>query len=166
MIRVLLGNIFSLFSSLSGLKYIKENDKNVICKWSLIMSIFKIISMIILQAKTGVITISLNVIRAILVYKGVFNKYIVILFIVINSIVTLQVFNNLLDLTPLVGSSLNNIGFIYIQNGNIKTLRKLRFIGNLLWLNYYVYVLDFTGAIFELLYTVTNIRELLKLREA
>ena len=156
------GNIFGLFSSITGLAYFKSNNKNRICLYSIIMCIFQIISMIILNAYSGMVVVICNIFRAILTRFNKWNKYFVSIFICIILGFTIYFYDSPLDFLCVIGASLNNIGFLLMQKNNIKAFRWLRFIGNLMWIGYYLYIVNIASMCFELVYMVINLREIFK----
>ena len=61
-----------------------------------------------------------------------------------------------------MGGVINNIGFLLMQKGKLKTFRWMRFSANLMWIFYYGYILNFASMLFEIIYTIINLREIFR----
>lgn len=61
-----------------------------------------------------------------------------------------------------MGGVINNIGFLLMQKGKLKTFRWMRFSANLMWISYYGYISNFASMLFEIIYTIINLREIFR----
>lgn len=159
---LIIGNILSLIASLIGLAYYKVNDKNKICMFGILVSSINIVSMFILVAYSGLIVLSCNILRALLTRFDKWNKYWVFVVTCIVTCVTLHFYKSPLDFMSVIGSLINNIGFLLMQKGKLKTFRWMRFYASIMWISYYLYILNFASMAFEIAYTIINLRELFR----
>lgn len=49
-----------------------------------------------------------------------------------------------------------------MQKGKLKIFRWMRFCANLMWISYYGYILNFASMVFEIIYTIINLREIFR----
>ena len=159
---LIIGNILSFIASLIGLAYYKVNDKNKICMFGILVSSINIVSMFILGAYSGLIVLSCNILRALLTRFDKWNKYPVFIVTCVATCVTLHFYKSPLDFMSVIGSLINNIGFLLMQKGKLKTFRWMRFYASIMWISYYLYILNFTSMAFEIAYTIINLRELFR----
>ena len=75
---------------------------------------------------------------------------------------TIYLYKSPLDFLSIVGVVINNIGFLLMQKGKLKTFRWLRFSANLMWVSYYGYILNFASMLFKIIYTVINLKEIFR----
>lgn len=47
-----------------------------------------------------------------------------------------------------------------MQKGKLEIFRWMRFGANLMWVSYYGYILNFASMLFEIIYTIINLREI------
>lgn len=126
------------------------------------MCLFQIFSMFILGAYSGLVIVTCNIFRALLTRFNKWNKYFVILFTIIMFIFTVYFYKSPLDFLSLIGVIINNIGFLIMQKGKLKIFRRMRFCANLMWISYYGYILNFASMVFEIIYTIINLREIFR----
>ena len=126
------------------------------------MCLFQIFSMFILGAYSGLVIVTCNIFRALLTRFNKWNKYFIILFTIIMFIFTVYFYKSPLDFLSLIGVIINNIGFLIMQKGKLKIFRWMRFCANLMWISYYGYILNFASMIFEIIYTIINLREIFR----
>jgi hypothetical protein len=162
LVIVIIGNILGFIASIVGLGYFKSNNKDKVCIFSIIMCSFQIASMFVLGAFSGLVVVTCNILRAILTRLDKWNKYYILLFTCIITGFTIYFYKTPLDFLSVIGASLNNIGFLLMQKGKIKPFRWLRFCGNIMWVSYYGYILNFASMTFEIAYTIINLREIFR----
>lgn len=126
------------------------------------MCLFQIFSMFILGAYSGLVIVTCNIFRALLTRFNKWNKYFIILFTIIMFIFTIYFYKSPLDFLSLIGVIINNIGFLIMQKGKLKIFRRMRFCANLMWISYYGYILNFASMLFEIIYTIINLREIFR----
>lgn len=126
------------------------------------MCLFQIFSMFILGAYSGLVIVTCNIFRALLTRFNKWNKYFIILFTIIMFIFTVYFYKSPLDFLSLIGVIINNIGFLIMQKGKLKIFRWMRFCANLMWISYYGYILNFASMVFEMIYTIINLREIFR----
>lgn len=126
------------------------------------MCLFQIFSMFILGAYSGLVIVTCNIFRALLTRFNKWNKYFIILFTIIMFIFTVYFYKSPLDFLSLIGVIINNIGFLIMQKGKLKIFRWMRFCASLMWISYYGYILNFASMIFEIIYTIINLREIFR----
>ena len=126
------------------------------------MCLFQIFSMFILGAYSGLVIVTCNIFRALLTRFNKWNKYFIILFTIIMFIFTVYFYKSPLDFLSLIGVIINNIGFLIMQKGKLKIFRWTRFCANLMWISYYGYILNFASMVFEIIYTIINLREIFR----
>lgn len=126
------------------------------------MCLFQIFSMFILGAYSGLVIVTCNIFRALLTRFNKWNKYFIILFTIIMFIFTVYFYKSPLDFLSLIGVIINNIGFLIMQKGKLKIFRWMRFCANLMWISYYGYILNFASMVFEIIYTIINLREIFR----
>ena len=126
------------------------------------MCLFQIFSMFILGAYSGLVIVTCNIFRALLTRFNKWNKYFIILFTIIMLIFTVYFYKSPLDFLSLIGVIINNIGFLIMQKGKLKIFRWMRFCANLMWISYYGYILNFASMVFEIIYTIINLREIFR----
>lgn len=160
--NIFIGNILGFIASLIGIGFFKSNNKNKICIYSIFMICFQIASMSVLGAYSGLIVVSCNMLRAILTRFTKWNIYWILFVEIIIISFTFYIYKTPLDFFSILESTFNNIGFIYMQKNKIKKFRLLRFCGNILWISYYYYIYNFMSMLFEIIYTVINLKELSK----
>ena len=159
---IIIGNILGFIASFIGIGYFKSNNKNKICIFSIIMCLFQIASMYVLGAYSGLAVVTCNIFRALLTRFDKWNKYWV--FILTCTIIgfTLYFYSSPLDFLSVIGVVINNIGFLLMQKGKLKIFRWMRFSANLMWIFYYGYILNFASMLFEIIYTIINLREIFR----
>ena len=159
---IIIGNILGFIASFIGIGYFKSNNKNKICIFSIIMCLFQIASMYVLGAYSGLAVVTCNIFRALLTRFDKWNKYWI--FILTCTIIglTLYFYSSPLDFLSVIGVVINNIGFLLMQKGKLKTFRWMRFSANLMWIFYYGYILNFASMLFEIIYTIINLREIFR----
>ena len=126
------------------------------------MCLFQIFSMFVLGAYSGLVIVTCNIFRALLTRFDKWNKYFIILFTIIMFIFTIYFYKSPLDFLSLIGVIINNIGFLIMQKGKLKIFRWMRFCANLMWISYYGYILNFASMLFEIIYTIINLREIFR----
>lgn len=126
------------------------------------MCLFQIFSMFILGAYSGLVIVTCNIFRALFTRFNKWNKYFIILFTIIMFIFTMYFYKSPLDFLSLIGAISNNIGFLIMQKGKLKIFRWMRFCANLMWISYYGYILNFASMVFEIIYTIINLREIFR----
>lgn len=126
------------------------------------MCLFQIASMFVLGAYSGLVVVTCNILRALLTRFDKWNKYWI--FTLTCTIIgfTLYFYKSPLDFLSVIGAVINNTGFLLMLKGKLKIFRWLRFSANLMWISYYGYILNFASMIFEILYTIINLREILR----
>lgn len=159
---IIISNILGFIASVIGIGYIRSNNKNKICVLSMLMYLFKVASMFIINAYSGLIVAICNIFRALLTRYDKWNKYWIVLFMSIMFVFTIYFYKSPLDFLSIIGVFINNIGFLFMQKGKLKVFRWLRFCANLMWIGYYGYILNFASMIFEIIYTITNLREIFR----
>ena len=159
---VILGNILGFVASFIGLGYFKSNNKNNICIFSIVMCCIQIASMFILGAYGGMVIVVCNIFRALLTRFDKWNKWYILFFTSVMLVFNIYFYKSPLDLLGFIGVVINNIGFLLMQKGRLKSFRWLRFVANIMWISYYCYILNFASMVFEVLYTAINLRELFR----
>lgn len=162
---IILGNILGFIASLIGIGYFKSNNKNKICVFSILMCLVQVASMFVLGAYNGLVIVSCNIFRALLTRFDEWDKYWIWLFTCTIISFTFHFYKSPLDFLSVVGAVINNIGFLLMQKGKLKTFRWLRFCANIMWTSYYGYILNFASMTFEIVYTVINLREIFRTEE-
>lgn len=163
---VVAGNILGLIASSIGVGYFKSNDKDKICIFSILMCLFQVASMFVLGAYSGLIVVVCNIFRALLTRFNKWGIQWILLFTCIIVGFTIYFYKSPLDFLSVIGVIINNIGFLLMQRGKLKTFRWLRFCANLMWISYFGYILNFASMLFEIVYTVVNLREIFKKEES
>ena len=161
-IMIIIGNIFGFIASFIGIGYFKSNNKNKICLFSILMCLFQIASMFVLGAYSGLIVVTCNIFRALLTRFDKWNKQWIFTFTCIIIGFTFYFYKSPLDFLSVLGVIINNIGFLLMQKGQLKTFRWMRFCANLMWIFYYGYILNFASMLFEIIYTIINLREIFR----
>lgn len=159
---VIIGNILGFIASVIGIGYFKTNNKNKVCVFSIMMCLFQIASMFVLGAYGGLVIVICNIFRALLTRFDKWNKYWIILFTTVMAGFTIYFYKSPLDFLSLIGVVINNIGFLLMQKGKLKAFRWMRFSANLMWTAYYGYISNFASMIFEIIYTIINLREIFR----
>ena len=159
---VILGNILGFVASFIGLGYFKSNNKNNICIFSIVMCCIQIASMFILGAYGGMVIVVCNIFRALLTRFDKWNKWYILFFTSVMLVFNIYFYKSPLDFLGFIGVVINNIGFLLMQKGRLKSFRWMRFVANIMWISYYCYILNFASMVFEVLYTAINLRELFR----
>lgn len=162
---VVLGNILGFIANIIGFGYFKSNNKNRICIFSILMCLFQIASMLVLSAYSGLVVVTCNIFRALLTRFNKWGKYWIIFFTFIIICFTIYFYKSPLDFLSVIGAIVNNIGFFLMQKGRLTSFRWMRFSANLMWVLYYCYIINFVSMVFEIIYTIINLKELFRKKE-
>lgn len=144
---MILGNLFALIDgivfSMSGLE--KSHDKQL--KMQLVSSTCFLLSNIMLGAFTGIVLCTFGVVRNVLKFFGLANKYVIVAMVVIQTVLILA-FNadGLLGILPLIAS----VGYTIAVMGTVSSRRVAlaMFLNGSLWIGYDIYIGSYVGAIF------------------
>lgn len=161
-IIIIVGNILGFVASIIGVGYFKSNNKNKICMFSILMCLFQIASMFVLGAYSGLVVVACNILRALLTRFDKWNKCWIFIFTCTIIGFTLYFYKSPLDFLSVIGVTINNIGFLLMQKGKLKTFRWMRFSANLMWISYFGYISNFASMLFEITYTIINLREIFR----
>lgn len=161
---IVIGNIISFIGSIIFIYGNKQRDMKNLQKASLIAYVFSIVSLLILKAYTGIVSIIFNIFRSIIIIKDKYTKSVMILFLVIYWIFAFQRVTCYADSLCIYGASCNIIG-LYIGKASEYHFRLLRIVAHCFWFSYYIYTLNISVGVFEVIYCISTIKIFLQLRE-